>query len=69
MAEYAFSKGVVKVKRDTTLKSGRWQPHALKPAFILLDDLLLDVPPACEPDTQGEQELEEGEHDDSHEAG
>jgi hypothetical protein len=63
MAEYAFSKGVVHIKRAATLKSGRWQPHALKPAFILLD-----APPEREPETQIEEEPEGGGHDDGSEA-
>ncbi len=65
MAEYVFSNGVVRVKREVTLKSDRRPPHALGPAFIVLD-----APPEREqkPGGQPEQELQGGE-DDRHEEG
>ena len=58
MAEYAFSNGKVRVERDVTLRSGRWQPHALRPAFILLD-----LSPAPDPDEQRPDETQEAGHD------
>jgi DNA invertase Pin-like site-specific DNA recombinase len=39
MIEYVFSNGRLTIRHDAALKSGRWQPHALKPAFMVLEPL------------------------------
>ncbi len=59
MTEYVFSNGRLIIRRDATLKSGRWQPHALKPAFMVLEPL----PPETPSSDPADDRPEEGEDD------
>ena len=56
VAEYVFSKGRVRAVREVTLRQSRWQPHALKPAFILLS-----IPQVCDQEAEHEEEPENDE--------
>ncbi len=64
MTEYVFSNGRLTIRHDATLKSGRWQPHALKPAFMVLEPLPPETP-SSDPVNDQPEEGEDGKQEDS----